>query len=56
MNYFLHLLIVRILFTGCKSEADKRFEAEYADGYAVGDNTECQIRATIIERDFDNVD
>lgn len=39
--------------TGC-SDPDERADVGFDDGYAVGYNTECQIRATLIEGDFEN--
>ena len=51
------ILIANALFSGCnKDDADDRFDVGYSDGYAVGYNTECQIRATLIESDFDDED
>ena len=45
------------MLSGCIGEdADERLDAGYSDGYAVGYNTECKIRATLIEGDFDNAD
>ena len=42
---------------GCiEGDSDERLDAGYSDGYAVGYNTECKIRATLIEGDFDNAD
>ena len=53
-TFFLGALL---LLSACKGEsADERFDAGYSDGYAVGYNTECKIRATLIEGDFDNAD
>ena len=40
---------------GC-SDPDERREVGYNDGYAVGYNTTCKIRTTLIEGDFDNQD
>jgi len=51
------LMLVLVALAGCKSEnADERLDAGYSDGYAVGYNTECKIRATLIEGDFDSAD
>jgi len=51
------LLLAALLVAGCKDKsADERLDAGYRDGYAVGYNTECKIRATLIEGDFDNSD
>jgi len=38
---------------GCDSAEDKK-DTGYSDGYAVGYNTACEIRATLIEGDFNN--
>jgi len=43
------------LLAACQN-AEERFDVGYDDGYAVGYNTECEIRATLIEGDFDNPD
>ena len=40
--------------SACLEDEDERFDAGHSDGYAKGYNTECKIRATIIEGDFDN--
>ena len=53
----MRLLVAFILATfvsGCLEDEDERFDAGHSDGYAVGYNTECKIRATFIEGDFDN--
>ena len=39
--------------SGC-TDSDKSYDSGYSDGYAVGYNTACQIRATLIEGDWDN--
>jgi hypothetical protein len=36
------------------SQPEERSDVGYSDGYAVGYNTECQIRATLVEGDFKN--
>lgn len=55
-----HFLLIFIFFTlsSCidLADPDERFDVGYSDGYAVGYNTECKIRATLIEGDFDNAD
>jgi hypothetical protein len=40
----------------CRPDPEERYDVGYDDGYAVGYNTACQIRATLIEGDFDNAD
>ena len=50
-------MLVLVALAGCKSEnSDERLDGGYSDGYALGYNTECKIRATLIEDDFDNAD
>ena len=54
---FMRLLVAFILaafVSGCLEDEDERFDAGHSDGYAVGYNTECKIRATFIEGDFDS--
>ena len=55
---YLFLLFSITFLAGCinKSDPDERFDVGYSDGYAVGYNTECKIRATLIEGDFENAD
>ena len=53
------LIIIPLIgaLSGCiEDDSDERLDAGYSDGYAVGYNTECKIRATLIEGDFDNAD
>lgn len=53
----MHILLVPImamLLSGCIEDSDVRFDGVYSDGYAVGYNTECKIRTTLIEGDFDS--
>jgi hypothetical protein len=45
-----------IVLAGCFPNADERYDSGYSDGYAVGFNTTCEIRATLIEGDWDNAD
>ena len=40
--------------SACGENADARYDAGYGDGYAVGYNTTCQIRSTLIEGDWDD--
>ena len=57
MKYFL-LFLISLTLSSCidRADPDERFDVGYSDGYAVGYNTECKIRATLIEGDFDNAD
>lgn len=42
------------LISACGENAESRYEAGYDDGYAVGYNTACEIRATLIDGDWNN--
>ena len=57
MKHYL-LVIISLALSSCidRADPDERFDIGYSDGYAVGYNTECKIRATLIEGDFDNAD
>ena len=48
------MLIVLVFVTGCGESADSRYDSGYSDGYAEGYNTECKIRATLVEGDWDD--
>jgi len=39
---------------GCGESSDASYQRGYSDGYAVGYNTACKIRATLIAGDWDN--
>jgi len=52
--YFPLAAIMITMLSGCIEDSDERFDVGYDDGYAVGYNTECKIRATLIEGDFDS--
>lgn len=45
---------VLVLAQGCGPSDDARYDTGLSDGYAAGYNTTCQIRATLIEGDFDD--
>lgn len=47
------LALICIVLGGC-SNRDEREDVGYSDGYAVGYNTACEIRATMIDGDFNN--
>lgn len=53
MRLIVFLAIAVIGLSGCDQFKDK-YNTGYSDGYAVGYNTTCQIRATLIEGDWDN--
>ena len=42
------------LLSACGEDAESRYQAGYGDGYAVGYNTACEIRATLIDGDWNN--
>ncbi len=52
----IFVVIVSLIFFSSCGDSDERRNAGYNDGYAVGYNTACQIRATLIEGDFDDAD
>ena len=45
-----------LALSGCWEDEDERFDVGYDDGYAVGYNTTCKIRATLIEGDWQSDD
>ena len=51
----LAALILPFSASGC-SNSDESYDSGYGDGYAVGYNTTCEIRATMIEGDWENSD
>jgi len=57
MTLTTRLLVGMTLFAlfGC-DDSDERYNVGYSDGYAVGYNTACQIRATLVEGDYGNAD
>ncbi len=46
--------LVSMSLIGCGPSADSRYDSGYSDGYAEGYNTECKIRATMVEGDWDD--
>lgn len=48
------LLITIILLLGCGPSEDSRYDSGYSDGYAEGYNTECKIRSTLVEGNWDD--
>lgn len=52
----LLMILVCFALQGCSPSADERFDTGFSDGYAEGYNTECKIRATIVEGDWSNKD
>lgn len=49
------LLVFAITAASC-ADPEERYDVGYDDGYAVGYNSTCQIRATLVEGDFGNED
>ena len=54
IKYYFFVFLVPVMLTSCGDSADSRFDAGYSDGYASGYNTECKIRSTMIEGDWDD--
>lgn len=50
------LLVIAVitLFFYFREDPDERYDTGYSDGYAAGYNTTCEIRATLIEGDWDS--
>ena len=52
------LFVLALTAVGCgesaKERAEARYDAGWNDGYAAGYNTICEIRATLIEGDWDD--
>jgi hypothetical protein len=52
------LLALALIAVGCggsiKERAEARYDSGWNDGYAAGYNTTCEIRATMIEGDWDD--
>lgn len=48
-------LVLAVTVASC-ADPEERYDVGYDDGYAVGYNSTCQIRATLIEGDFENKD
>ena len=47
------LAVPALILSSC-TDPDERYDVGYDDGYAVGYNSTCEIRTTLIEGDFDN--
>ena len=50
------IICLTLLLASCGPSSDSRYESGRSDGYAEGYNTECKIRATIVEGDWDDKD
>jgi hypothetical protein len=55
MKFVVGAILLVGFLTAC-DDPDERYDAGYGDGYAVGFNTACEIRATLIGGDFGNED
>lgn len=55
-KHLAYIGMLAILFGCAESDSDKaeRYDVGYSDGFAEGFNTECKIRATLIEGDWGN--
>ena len=54
MRVILLLSILFLAFWFFQQRADGRYDTGYSDGYAEGYNTQCQIRSTLVEGDWDD--
>lgn len=52
----LSLVTISLALTACGGVDEEAYDSGYSDGYAVGYNTTCEIRATIIEGDWSDED
>lgn len=50
----LTLVAFILALAGCGPSADQRYDSGYSDGYAEGYNTTLEIRATLVEGDWDD--
>jgi hypothetical protein len=55
MKRMIVYVLPALLLVGCK-DAQERYDTGRSDGYAVGYNTTCQIRTTLIEGDWSDAD
>lgn len=56
MNFRPLAVIALMAIGGCGESDDARYDAGYSDGYAVGFNTACEIRATLIEGNWEDTE
>ena len=56
MGRYTLFLIACFALSSCEPapKPEERYDVGYDDGYAVGYNTACEIRATLIEGDWGN--
>ncbi len=45
-----------LMLSGCGESAESRYDSGSSDGYAEGYNTECKIRNTLVEGDWNDDD
>ena len=48
------LIAVTALLSGCGQSADSRYDGGYKDGYAEGYNTTLELRATLVQGDWND--
>ena len=48
------IILMAASLMACGESNDTAYDRGYSDGYAVGYNTACKIRATLIEGDWSN--
>ena len=56
-NFLVIIFLLIIVFVGvnsCGESSDVSYQRGHQDGYAVGYNTACKIRATLIHGDWGN--
>ena len=51
-----HVIILGLALSACEGVDEEAYDRGYDDGYAVGYNTTCEIRATMIEGDWADED
>lgn len=56
MRISLLITMAVALYACDNSNPERSRDIGYSDGYAVGFNTTCEIRKTLIDGDFDNPD
>ena len=54
MKLLVVAFIIFAVYTFITPSPDERFDTGYSDGYASGYNTTCEIRATLVEGDWEN--
>tara|TARA_R110000744_G_scaffold181062_1_gene300071 strand:- start:232 stop:462 length:231 start_codon:yes stop_codon:yes gene_type:complete len=54
MKIIIILVLSLIVYKTLAPNSEERYDVGFNDGYAVGYNTECKIRTTIVEGDWDD--